>query len=78
MRGLAGLLWRDERGNFAIISAMLTVPLVLGAAVVVDLTTISRRQAELQSAIDAAALAVAREGKDISQEQATDIATRST
>lgn len=40
MRMGAGLFWRNRGGNFAIISALLTVPLVLGAAVVVDFNTI--------------------------------------
>jgi Flp pilus assembly protein TadG len=67
---------RARDGNFAIISALLTIPLVLGAAVLVDLDNISRRQNELQQAMDAAALAVAREGKDVTQTEADDIAER--
>ncbi len=66
----------DRRGNFAIIASLLTVPLVVGAATVVDLSTIARTKSELQSAIDAAALAVAREGKDVTDEEAKQIAAR--
>ena len=69
-------LARDRRGNFAIISALMTVPLVLGAAVVVDLSTIARTKSELQAALDSAALAIAREGKTISDKDARDIAAR--
>jgi Flp pilus assembly protein TadG len=76
MRKISARFWRSRDGNFAIISALLTVPLVLGAAVLVDLDNISRRQDELQQAMDAAALAVAREGKDVTQKAADDIAER--
>lgn len=64
----------DRSGNFAMLGAILCVPLVLGAGVAVDLSTISRYKAELQQAIDAATLAVAREGKSISDAQAQAIA----
>jgi Flp pilus assembly protein TadG len=64
----------DRRGNFGIVAALLAVPLVLGAGLMVDLSTISRTRAELQQAMDSAALAVAREGKDISDAKAQQIA----
>jgi len=74
MRMISARFLRAKEGNFAIIASLLTVPLVLGAAVLVDLDSISRQQDELQQAMDAAALAVAREGKDVTQKQADEIA----
>jgi len=65
---------RDRSGNFAMFGAILCVPLVLGAGVAIDLSTVSRYRAELQQAIDAATLAVAREGKNINDAQAQAIA----
>jgi Flp pilus assembly protein TadG len=56
----------DRSGNFAIFGALALVPLVLGAGVALDVATISRTKTELQQALDAAVLAVAREGKEIS------------
>jgi Flp pilus assembly protein TadG len=64
----------DRRGNFGIISALLAVPLVLAAGLMVDLSTISRTRAELQQAMDSAALAVSREGKEVSDFKAQEIA----
>lgn len=64
----------DRSGNFAIISALLSIPLVLSAGVALDIATISRTKTELQQALDAAVLAVAREGKEISDQQAMRIA----
>ncbi|MBX3576612.1 MAG: TadE/TadG family protein [Rhizobiaceae bacterium] len=64
----------DRRGNFGLISAFLAVPLVLGAGLMIDVSTISRTRAELQNAMDSAALAVAREGKKLTDAQAIDIA----
>lgn len=73
MRGSWDML-RDRGGNFAMLGAILSIPLVMGAGLAVDLATIARYKSELQQAIDAAALAVAREGKDISDEKAQGIA----
>ncbi len=64
----------DSSGNFAIFGSLLVIPLVLGAGVALDVATISRTKAELQQALDAAVLAVAREGKEISDSQAVEIA----
>jgi Flp pilus assembly protein TadG len=64
----------DRRGNFAIVSAVAAIPLVMAAGVAVDLATISQHKSELQHAIDAAVLAVAREGKAVSDQQAENIA----
>jgi Flp pilus assembly protein TadG len=64
----------DRRGNFAIFGAILCVPIVMAAGVAVDLSTISQHKSELQHAIDSAVLAVAREGKGVTDQQAEDIA----
>ena len=67
-------IFRDRGGNFAILTSLAAGPLVLGAGMAIDLSTINARQSELQQAIDSAVLAVAREGKDISDNQAREIA----
>jgi Flp pilus assembly protein TadG len=64
----------DRRGNFAIIASTLAVPLVLGAGVALDLSTISRTRNELQQAMDSAVLAVAREGTSLGEAQANAVA----
>ncbi|MBP0439269.1 pilus assembly protein [Tianweitania sediminis] len=64
----------DRGGNFAILSAVLVVPLAISAGVMIDLSTISRTKTELQNALDAAALAVAREGVNLSDARAREIA----
>lgn len=69
-------LYDDRAGNFAIIGGILCIPLVMGAGLAVDLATISQYRAELQQAIDAATLAVAREGKSITDAEAQVIADR--
>ncbi|APH72037.1 pilus assembly protein TadG-related protein [Aquibium oceanicum] len=69
-----GRLVRDRSGNFGIMAAFAMVPLVLGAGVAIDFSSLSNRKAELQNALDAAALAVAREGKTISDAEANLIA----
>ncbi len=61
---------KNRSGNFAIGAAALAIPLVMAAGIMVDLTTIGRSQAELQQAMDAAVLAVAREGDDITDKEA--------
>lgn len=69
-----GRLVSDRRGNFAILSAILAVPLAISAGVMLDLSTISRVKTELQNAMDAAALAVAREGLNLNDTKARSIA----
>ncbi len=69
-----GRLFGDRRGNFAIISALVATPLVIGVGVTLDLSTISRTKAKLQQAIDSAVLAVASEGQGVSDAKANDIA----
>src|SRR5688572_5600899 len=65
---------RDRRGNFGMMMAVAAVPLVLGVGVAVDYSTMVRIRGEFQHALDAAALAVAREGKDVSDDDARKIA----
>jgi Flp pilus assembly protein TadG len=64
----------DCGGNFGIIAALLAVPLVMSVGLAVDYSSISNRRGGLQQAIDAAVLAIAREGKDVSNEDAAAIA----
>lgn len=65
----------DVSGNFGIMAAVLAVPLVMAAGAALDFSTINLRQSQMQQGLDAAVLAVAREGKDISDAQAVRIAT---
>ena len=66
----------SDGGNFAIMTATLSVPLLFAAAYMIDVSTITRTKTELQQALDAAVLAVAREGKDISKPEANSIAAQ--
>lgn len=51
---------RDERGNFAMTTAIVLMPILGALAVGVDYTVMNRQKAELQNAIDAAAIAGTR------------------
>jgi len=64
----------DRKGNFALFSAILAVPLILSAGVALDVANVARTKSELQNAIDAAVLAIAREGKQVSDSEALEIA----
>jgi Flp pilus assembly protein TadG len=74
MRGCLSGFAIDRGGNFGIISALLAVPLVLTIGVAMDFSSISSRKASLQQSIDSAVLAIAREGKEVTDEEAADIA----
>jgi Flp pilus assembly protein TadG len=76
MRSLTREFAADGGGNFAIMTAVLAVPLLFTAAYMIDVSTITRTKAELQQALDAAVLAVAREGKDVSEADANRIAAQ--
>ena len=65
----------DRRGNFAVISSVLAVPLVMAVGLAVDASTIASTKSALQQAVDSAVLAVAREGKDVSDDKANAIAS---
>ena len=67
--------WDDRSANFAVTFAILAVPLLTAGGLAVDYINLSRQKSELQAALDAAALAVTREGPtSLSKKQATDIA----
>jgi Flp pilus assembly protein TadG len=74
MRALIDRFVRDRRGNYAMMTAFLILPLVLGTGTALDYANLSRKQKELQSAVDAAVLAITREGAEITDKQAEDIA----
>lgn len=56
----AGRFCGDERGNFAMITAILLVPLLLAGMVAIDATNLMRARNNVQAALDAAALAVGK------------------
>lgn len=64
---------RDTSGNFGLTFGILAVPLVVAGGLAVDYVGLSVEKSALQNAADAAALAIAREGK-ISQEKSDEIA----
>jgi Flp pilus assembly protein TadG len=64
----------DRSGNFALFSVLLAVPLVMAVGLAIDATTVASTRNNLQQAIDSAVLAVAREGKNVSQEKADEVA----
>ncbi|WP_235969080.1 pilus assembly protein [Brucella tritici] len=51
---------RDERGNFAMITALVLVPLLLAGMVAVDTANLMRVRNNVQASLDAAALAVGK------------------
>jgi Flp pilus assembly protein TadG len=61
-------------GSFAIMFALVLVPIVGAVALAVDYTIASRQRTELHNAADAAALALARRGLEIEQDEAERIA----
>ena len=65
MRQVVNRFAADAGGNFAIVSALLMVPMVIAAGLAVDITSMNRAKASLQQAMDSASLAIAREGEDI-------------
>lgn len=52
---------RDERGQFAMMTAILTVPLLGGLAFAIDFTEMNRQRVETMNALDAAGVATARQ-----------------
>ncbi len=65
---------RDRGGNFAMLAALAAVPMVGAAGLAIDYATMSRVRSELQQSLDAAVLAVAQRGDNISDAQAREIA----
>ncbi len=51
---------RDERGNFALLTVFLIVPMLIAAALAIDATNLMRTRNNVQGALDAAALAVGK------------------
>lgn len=66
-------IWTDKSGNFGLAFGVIAVPVMLAGGLAVDYVSISLERSELQNAADAAALALAREGKT-SKDQALQIA----
>ena len=58
---LAGRFVRDRAGNFALIAALLALPLLGSAALAIDYTNLYRYRNAVQSSLDAAALAASKE-----------------
>lgn len=63
---------RDERGNVAVLVALLMLPMTLGIGVAVDFGRGNRAEADMQSALDGAAIAALRS----TPEAAEDVGTR--
>jgi Flp pilus assembly protein TadG len=74
MRKVLHRFARDRGGNFALMTSIMAMPLLLGIGMALDYSTISRTRADLQNSLDAAVLSVAREGKDVSDDKAREIA----
>jgi Flp pilus assembly protein TadG len=64
----------NRSGNFAIITALLSVPLVAAVGLAVDYTSASAQRQEMHNASDGAALAIARAGQNVNLIQAKIIA----
>jgi len=74
LRSALADLWRDRAGNFAVLTAVVAVPMVGAAGLALDYANMSRSRAELQNALDAAVLAVAQRGDGVSDAEAQRIA----
>lgn len=70
IRGILRRFRRDERGNVFILFGATAIPLLLIMGGVVDLARYTRYKNELSNAVDAASLALARQGSDYTEEQA--------
>ncbi|MDP2118954.1 MAG: pilus assembly protein [Hoeflea sp.] len=68
-------IFSDRSGNFGVTFGILAVPVMLAGGLAVDYVGLSVQKSELQNAADAAALAVAREGK-VSDAEALEIARK--
>ena len=67
-------IFDNRSGSFAIMFALVLVPIVGAVALAVDYTIASRARIELHNAADAAALALARQGLELRQADAERIA----
>lgn len=68
-------LRRDERGNIFVLFGASAIPLLLVMGGAVDIARYSRYKADLANAVDAAALALARQNPDFTEAQATTFVT---
>ncbi len=64
----------DRSGNFAIILALASIPIFGGLGLAVDYANASRMKSDFQQALDSASVAIAREGKAVTEDEARDIA----
>jgi Flp pilus assembly protein TadG len=65
---------QDTSGQFAIMAAVISVPLLMGVGLAIDYTNVLRLKSELQTAVDSAVLAVAHEADKIDDTKATEVA----
>ncbi len=75
---LVGLIWKswrallaDGRGNIAILFAAVSIPILLVMGGAVDVARFARYKVDLSNAVDAAALALARQGQEYNEADAT-------
>lgn len=71
IRDVSSALRRDRRGNVFILFAVVSIPLLLVMGGAVDFSRYARYKADLANAVDAAALALARQGENYTEAQAT-------
>lgn len=64
-------LWNDRRGNVFILFAASSIPLMLVMGGAVDFSRYARYKTELANSVDAAALALARNGEEYTEDEAT-------
>ena len=64
----------DRSGNFAMLMALMTIPVIGGLGLAIDYSNASRLKSDFQQALDSAAVAIAREGKTVTNDEARDIA----
>ena len=69
------LLRRDERGNVFILFGATAIPLLLIMGGAVDFARYTRYKTALSNAVDAASLALARQGEDFTEDQAKTFVT---
>lgn len=68
-------LFKDQRGNVFILFAATSIPLLLAMGGAIDFARYARYKTELANAVDAAALALARQGQEYTESQATTFVT---
>lgn len=64
----------DRSGNFAMMLALMTIPVIGGLGLAIDYANVSRMNSDFQQALDSASVAIAREGRNISDADAEAIA----